>query len=717
MDNRTKELIIGYDLCNDYTQISCYNQKTQDIDTICYIGQKMMDRIPTVLCLLGEDEDSWVCGYEAWKAVNERRGVLVENFAEDLESDKFIKVAGRFYTCADLTRIFIRESLNLLTKYYPHWHIGQLTVAVEKFGKGSVDALRPLCQMLSFEEKHLNVISHVSAYEYYALNQKKELWQHDVGLFDYSKKGMTYYHLSISKKRTPAAAMATTIPLQEYLNGSEIGEMSPPELDRRFFEIVQKVTANKIISTVYLTGEGFDGDWAHLSLKTLCHHRKGFIGSNIFSRGACYYSLQAEGLLTSDRFIALNDDVISRMIYVRGSKKREMVNEELVKAGQVWYDVQSEITFIPENTDHVTLHLLDYVGRNDYTLQIPLDEMDFAEGRPDRTHYIRMNLFFEDVSKCHVTLQDMGFGEFYPPANKTIEKVFDIYDDKELESKEGHETGRLILTNNKMNTVPFYFNLSGMRVYSCEELCYYIYQNIYAVSDETFGEDLIYWIDKNLEERGLVKRLREAKKNKRTVKEMVRTVLMSVDYYSKDEVEALQGIIEEIEMQNPIENRKVEGDNYLRYGKLLEAVETYKKVDLMVEESEEEVCQEFLGNVYHNMGAAFAKLGHGSAALECFSKAFELNHSETSRDSMMMMMMIMGMDEEMMQETGRMNMAPEEVSEICRRFDEAKDAVSQDGTSIMIEKIKDIHSESQWDGICPEILEWLEKQKGEYRNL
>ena len=108
MDNRTKELIIGYDLCNDYIQISCYNQKTQDIDTICYIGQKMMDRIPTVLCLLGEDEDSWVCGYEAWKAVNERRGVLIENFVEDMVSDKFIKVADRFYTCADLTRIFIR---------------------------------------------------------------------------------------------------------------------------------------------------------------------------------------------------------------------------------------------------------------------------------------------------------------------------------------------------------------------------------------------------------------------------------------------------------------------------------------------------------------------------------------------------------------------------------------------------------------------------------
>ena len=84
MDNRIKELILGYDLCNDYIQISCYNQKTQDMDTICYIGEKMMDRIPTVLCRLYSDR-SWVCGYEAWKAVNEHRGVLVENFVDALE--------------------------------------------------------------------------------------------------------------------------------------------------------------------------------------------------------------------------------------------------------------------------------------------------------------------------------------------------------------------------------------------------------------------------------------------------------------------------------------------------------------------------------------------------------------------------------------------------------------------------------------------------------
>ena len=80
---------------------------------------------------------------------------------------------------------------------------------------------------MAFDESGLSVMNHVSAYEYYALNQKKELWQHDVGLFDYSKRGMTYYHLSISRKRSPVAVMASTVSLEEFFDGSEIGEMAP----------------------------------------------------------------------------------------------------------------------------------------------------------------------------------------------------------------------------------------------------------------------------------------------------------------------------------------------------------------------------------------------------------------------------------------------------------------------------------------------------------
>lgn len=714
MDNRVKELILGYDLCNDYIQICCYNQKTQDMDTICYIGEKMLDRIPAVLCRLYGDQ-SWVCGYDAWKAVNENRGILVENFVDGLEDGKAIDVGGDGYSSGELTRIFIRESLKLVTKYYPHWQVGQLTVSVEALGKNTVQELKPLCDQMGFDGSRLSVINHVSAYEYYALNQKKELWQHDVGLFDYSKRGMTYYHLSISKKRSPVAVMASTLSLSEFFDGSEIGQMAPPEMDRRFLEVVRKVTANKIISTVYLTGEGFNGEWAKISLKTLCHHRKGFIGSNIFSRGACYYGLTAAGLLSGEGFTALNEDVVSKTIYIRGSRERETVKEDLVKAGTVWYEVQAETLFIPDSMDHVTIHLADYLTQRERSVSIDLGNFRGEEDRPEKTRLLKLKLNFDSPSECRVRIEDLGFGDFYPPSEAVTEQVFPIYDEN-LNDKEIHEPGRLMLMDGALNTVPYQFHLSGIRVYSLEQLCYYIYHHIYTIDEETFDDTLFYWIEKNLDEKGLVKRLREAKKNKRTLKEMVRLLLLYVDYYSKEEINGLQKIIEEIEAQNPVENRKTEGDNYLRYGRTMEALAVYQKVNLMMETSEELVTNEFRGNVSHNMGVAFARLANDEAALVCFKKAYRLNRSPASLDAWLLTLKMLGRDEEMLGEAGRMVLAPEAMDRIEQKFNEGLKNFEKDKVFEMLEQIGEITSESQWEALLPEALEWLEKQKEEYRH-
>ena len=714
MESRVKKLILGYDLCNDYAQMSCYNQKTQEMDTICYIGEKMLESIPTVLCRLYGQPAEWVCGYDAWKAVNEQKGVLVETFIEGLETGKKVNVDDEVYTGEELTRIFIRESLKLVTKYYPHWEVGQLTIAVEKLNKQTVDALKLLADDMGFSQDCLKVINHVSAYEHYALNQKKDLWQYDVGLFDYTKRGMTYYHLGISKKRMPATAMATEVPLLEYFDGSEIGKTAPPELDRRFLEVVRKVTANKIISTVYLTGEGFEGNWAKVSLKSLCHHRKGFIGSNIFSRGACYFAMRNAGMLGENDFVALNDDVISKSIYIRGSKNREMTNEELVAAGQVWYEVESDIHVILDGTDHIEVHLMDYMTKKERIVPISLAGLTDDVNRPNKTWCLKIQANFEDFSHCHICISDEGFGEFYSPSDKIVEETFDIYDES-VNEKSISDTGRLILTNDRTNMVPYHFGLSGIRIYSLEELCYYIYHHVYAVSLETFGDDLIYWIDKNLSDKALAKRLREGKKNQRSLKEMVRMTLLAIDYYSKDEILDIQKIIEELELQNPVEAKKVEADNYLRYGKLLEALLTYEKVDLMMEEHEDMITKVFKGNVYHNMGIAYARLANGDAALSCFKKAFEYNQSERTRDSWMMLLKILGRETEMRQETNRMLLPPEIVELYHQQLDEAEQMSEKRAVFEMLERLKDVRLESQWNIEEPEILAWIEKEKSEFR--
>ena len=51
--------------------------------------------------------------------------------------------------------------------------------------------------------------------------------------------------------------------------------------DASFLKIVSEVTGGHIVSAVYLTGDGFDGEWMKESLSFLCKGRR-FLWGKIF---------------------------------------------------------------------------------------------------------------------------------------------------------------------------------------------------------------------------------------------------------------------------------------------------------------------------------------------------------------------------------------------------------------------------------------------------
>lgn len=69
--------------------------------------------------------------------------------------------------------------------------------------------------------------THMASYEYYAMSsQAQDVWQHDVGLFEYSQRGLYYYHLSVNKNHRPAVAKAEAIPLNMYMSGKDFKQLS-----------------------------------------------------------------------------------------------------------------------------------------------------------------------------------------------------------------------------------------------------------------------------------------------------------------------------------------------------------------------------------------------------------------------------------------------------------------------------------------------------------
>lgn len=60
------------------------------------------------------------------------------------------------------------------------------------------------------------------------------------------------------------------------------------DADEAFRRFIQSVFEKRLVSSVFLTGDGFENNWYPNSLRTLCNGRRAFQGNNLYSKGACY---------------------------------------------------------------------------------------------------------------------------------------------------------------------------------------------------------------------------------------------------------------------------------------------------------------------------------------------------------------------------------------------------------------------------------------------
>lgn len=180
---------------------------------------------------------------------------------------------------------------------------------------------------------------------------------------------------------------------------------------------------------------------------------------------------------------------------------------------------------------------------------------------------------------------------------------------------------------------PYYINNMAINIFSLEELCYYIYNNIYLVGTDLFDDGLIDFINHELGDEQLAKQLEFLVSQNAGLSELVLTMLRYVDYYSEREIEALKSTIDKLDTQNVSERLKSRADNFLsnnRFGSAIRNYETilYGKRDAAQKDA-------FYGDVWHNMGVAYALAFEFEEAKRCFGNAFALNKREESYMAML----------------------------------------------------------------------------------
>lgn len=189
--------------------------------------------------------------------------------------------------------------------------------------------------------------------------------------------------------------------------------------------------------------------------------------------------------------------------------------------------------------------------------------------------------------------------------------------------------GGLILCKKKAE-IPLYIELSNINIYSMEELCYYLYHNIYAINKSFFNETLFDFL-KHMEETALIQRLNTDILSGKKYISLVWTILSSVDYYSSAEKQMIHEELMEIMKRTPAENRKIRADILREKKKYGQALEEYYAV---IENKTLKASEKNIADAWNNIGVIKAQGFFYVEAVCCFDKAISFQEQKEYRSNL-----------------------------------------------------------------------------------
>ncbi|MFI3202568.1 MAG: DUF5716 family protein, partial [Eubacteriales bacterium] len=201
-------------------------------------------------------------------------------------------------------------------------------------------------------------------------------------------------------------------------------------LDQELLKIMKEILEEYEISSVFLVGDFFIGEWYKSTLAYLekpyevlseiqtnrrVQYRKVFIGNNLVSKGNCYFAKNiVKGNRSGEQYIFLGNDRLKSDISIQAMENGIVSMKKLLEAGCFWYDASCDIDFIM-NEEH-DLHFMIDLYRVKEQRIVPMKLVGIPS-RPPRATRIKVRLKMLSENVLEIQVDDLGFGNIYPSSN------------------------------------------------------------------------------------------------------------------------------------------------------------------------------------------------------------------------------------------------------------------------------------------------------------
>lgn len=259
--------------------------------------------------------------------------------------------------------------------------------------------------------------------------------------------------------------------------------------------------------------------------------------------------------------------------------------------------------------------------------------------------------------------------------------------------------GDLILCNQMLAASPYYIESAALNVYSIEELSYYIVHNLYLLESDFMSEELCSWVEQELKLKDAAEQLREICRRKGTLSEFVSCILGQSGYCPPGQIRQIGAALTELSHKSDYECGKMRADRYIEKRRYLSGIYEYRRL-LAGKDEKNEVL---VGNVWHNLGKAYACLFLFREAADCFKQAYERNQNPESLKERLFVCRCMQDEDQFREIAKEYGLTEEEMMDVGRELTETSrmEEIRQFET-----QLEELFAEGREQEICQLVEEW-----------
>lgn len=418
-----KEIYLGLDLCKKNIQMSYFREDKQEPESIYQLNNTETYQLPNVMFYSFEDK-KWYVGNNVSSVRFKDKGVMIEDVLGSIDSDISTVVDDNIYNPEELLMILLKTHIEEFMGRTEEYKLCGLTVTLEKYHSKVYNVLLKLQEELSLPQESFYIMSHENAFFQYVMNQDEKLRNNSVAMFEYGSDGMEYYRIDRKQQGNARIYYLSRQDMKEEMSYSMLfGDIE--KLDRHFAELARAKMKETYISTVYLTGPGFNDNWIEESKKVVCDGRRVFMGQNLYTKGACYHAKFGAYETDKDCILCTEGSIPFDIGVSLGDMEGRNYFHLIALGGREWYNMKGKVTLFLDDTNRIDMVYRDKVTKE---MQKEIIEIHGLPKRPPKTTKISLEVEMLDERMGAIVIRDVGFGKIYPTTNKIYRKEFTVGD-------------------------------------------------------------------------------------------------------------------------------------------------------------------------------------------------------------------------------------------------------------------------------------------------